>query len=314
MNGVRRWLARKQSMELKRDRCYLLGLSEEILLMVLLQLKEVKDKFRVGLVCAYLRRVSQDSSLWKTCGGFKTRQATCDHLRCKWEKVEILQLMMKKERQQMEQIPFSIQPFSAIQPQGSTGLGRTCSIILFGKEKGGRTSLWTRIKNGDAETERSLFVKTAYLQDQYMFKLIVWNYNVEQMQRYKLYNRMDVSFLVFNVMDLQSYQDVNKWREEVKKYGRAGVVTILVANTSSCTADKNRVVSSEVAIRFAAEVDMDYVEVNSETGEGVTYLMQLACCRKELPFGTLLKQEVLCDGSPQQVKGKKRVLSRVFKR
>jgi len=72
---------------------------------------------------------------------------------------------------------------------------------------------------------------------------------------------------VFDVTDMESFQNVSQWLHEIDRYASAGVNKLLVGNKSDLTA--KRQVSYEQAKEFADSMNMEYIETSAKQASNV---------------------------------------------
>lgn len=78
-------------------------------------------------------------------------------------------------------------------------------------------------------------------------------------------------FVMFDLDDRESFNNVNHWISEVKKHGSKHVRVILVGNKKDLISESTpRVISYEEAAVLAASYEIPYYECSSKTGEHVT--------------------------------------------
>ncbi len=81
------------------------------------------------------------------------------------------------------------------------------------------------------------------------------------------YRGADGIIMVFDVTSTESFDHVNDWLKEVNRYAAEGTVKLLVGNKSDRTAD--RVVTTEQAQEFAAELGIPYIETSAKSAKNV---------------------------------------------
>lgn len=68
--------------------------------------------------------------------------------------------------------------------------------------------------------------------------------------------------IVFSITDRLSYDHVEKWVEQIDKYGKENVLKFLVGN--KCDLRDNREVSIDEAVKMAQKYDMPYLETSAK--------------------------------------------------
>lgn len=72
--------------------------------------------------------------------------------------------------------------------------------------------------------------------------------------------------LVYDVTSRESFNNINKWINDMDKYGDINVVKILVGNKSD---SKSRVVSTQEGEKFAAQCGLPFFETSALNGSHV---------------------------------------------
>ncbi|KNE60906.1 small GTP-binding protein domain [Allomyces macrogynus ATCC 38327] len=81
------------------------------------------------------------------------------------------------------------------------------------------------------------------------------------------YRGASVVFVVFDVTERESFENLDSWFTEVRQYcGKNGVLTCIVANKCDMA---ERVVTTDEAIEYAKAHDAEYREVSAKTMDGV---------------------------------------------
>ncbi|XLT34783.1 hypothetical protein HN873_028327 [Arachis hypogaea] len=76
-----------------------------------------------------------------------------------------------------------------------------------------------------------------------------------------------VDFIVYDVTDEESFNNVKQWLSEIDRYASDNVNKLLVGNKSDLTA--NRVVSYETAKAFADEIGIPFMETSAKDSTNV---------------------------------------------
>lgn len=72
---------------------------------------------------------------------------------------------------------------------------------------------------------------------------------------------------MYDVTDLESFQNVSQWLHEIDRYASPGVNKLLVGNKSDLTA--KRQVSYEQAKEFADSMNMEFIETSAKQASNV---------------------------------------------
>jgi Ras-related protein Rab-1A len=72
---------------------------------------------------------------------------------------------------------------------------------------------------------------------------------------------------VYDITDLESFQNVTQWLHEIDRYASQGVNKLLVGNKSDLTA--KRQVTYEQAKEFADSMNMDFLETSAKQSANV---------------------------------------------
>ncbi|XP_011417163.1 dnaJ homolog subfamily C member 27-A-like [Crassostrea angulata] len=88
--------------------------------------------------------------------------------------------------------------------------------------------------------------------------------------RNELYINTDAIFLVFDVTNLSTFENMENWLKEVQKYSSGNPELIVVANKIDLKA--KRVVKSEDSKKWAQQNNAKYYETSAASGEGVDRL------------------------------------------
>ena len=81
--------------------------------------------------------------------------------------------------------------------------------------------------------------------------------------------------VVFDVTDMESFENVASWLHDVERFGTDGAPVVLIGNKCDCVSE--RVVPHEMAVALAEKVGCKYVEASAKTDSNVqeafTYLV-----------------------------------------
>mmetsp|Transcript_9661 Transcript_9661/g.23781 ORF Transcript_9661/g.23781 Transcript_9661/m.23781 type:complete len:205 (-) Transcript_9661:292-906(-) len=82
------------------------------------------------------------------------------------------------------------------------------------------------------------------------------------------YRGADGVILVYDITNANSFKHVVDWMKSVDKYARQGVVRMVVGNKSDM--DTKRQVSKDVAMRYAEDMNIMWIETSAKSAENVT--------------------------------------------
>jgi Ras-related protein Rab-1A len=73
--------------------------------------------------------------------------------------------------------------------------------------------------------------------------------------------------MVYDMTSMESFDHVNDWLKEVNRYAAPGTVKLLVGN--KCDRINDRVVTSEQAQEFAADLGIPFLETSAKSAKNV---------------------------------------------
>ena len=82
-------------------------------------------------------------------------------------------------------------------------------------------------------------------------------------------------FIVYDITNLQSFEDIGKWYEEIKRSGDKGVSIILVGN--KCDLEKERKVSTEMGKNKAKEMNCAFYETSALNNTMIEEVFKAIC-------------------------------------
>jgi small GTP-binding protein len=154
----------------------------------------------------------------------------------------------------------------------------TYKIIVVGATDVGKTSIERRFVHDRFDENFTPTIGCEYLMvdittESEKIRLEIWD--TAGQERFhcvsKVYYRRSVgAALVFAVNDLASFQEVDRWREEVLKFAPPGVALILVGNKSDLRSDRE--VTETQAREYAEQHHLEYIETSAKCGTGVREL------------------------------------------
>ncbi len=143
-------------------------------------------------------------------------------------------------------------------------------IIIVGDCKVGKSCISNQYVNN---THIDIYIPTIGLDfqikktimDDKQIKLQIWNASGDQKYRDIRKNyyigAMGV-LLVFDITNKESFQNLNKWLDDIRKHAPDNAIITLVGNKSDL--DDQRVVPTEAALAYAKQHNINYVEVSAK--------------------------------------------------
>ena len=145
---------------------------------------------------------------------------------------------------------------------GDSGVGKTCLLIRFIRD------LW------DEDSQPTLgveFMTKIVTTPKHRIQLQLWDTAGQELFRSVTrgyYRGSAGALLVFDLSNRDSFENINRWLQDVKDVARSDVVTLLIGNKSDLS-DK-RQVSREEAESFANLHGTQYFETSAKTGEQIS--------------------------------------------
>eukprot|EP00928_Gymnodinium_smaydae_P077724 TRINITY_DN6115_c0_g1_i4.p1 TRINITY_DN6115_c0_g1~~TRINITY_DN6115_c0_g1_i4.p1 ORF type:complete len:261 (-),score=30.31 TRINITY_DN6115_c0_g1_i4:184-966(-) len=148
-------------------------------------------------------------------------------------------------------------------------------LLLIGSENVGKSMLMTRfVDNEFSETYITTvgvdFKLCTISVGDSRCKLQIWDTAGQARFRTitsSYYRGVHGIFIVFDVTNLESFESLNQWKNEVAKFSSCNHV-LLVAN--KCDLENERVVTSEVAMGRAKALGFPLVETSAKSGQNTT--------------------------------------------
>ncbi|CBK20449.2 uncharacterized protein [Blastocystis hominis] len=152
---------------------------------------------------------------------------------------------------------------------GDSGVGKSCLLLRFADDQYSDCYITTigvdfkiRTVDLDGKTVKLQIWDTA---GQERFRTITSSY----------YRGAHGIIIVYDVTDLDSFNNVKTWLHEIDRYANENVVKLLVGNKADLTAKK--VVSYETAKEFADSLGIEFVETSAKNSTNVeTAFMTMA--------------------------------------
>lgn len=143
-------------------------------------------------------------------------------------------------------------------------------IIIVGDCKVGKSCISNQYVNN---THIDIYIPTIGLDfqikktimDDKQIKLQIWNASGDQkymdIRKNYYFGAMGV-LLVFDITNKESFQNLNKWLDDIRKHAPYNAIITLVGNKSDL--DDQRVVPTEAALAYAKQHNINYVEVSAK--------------------------------------------------
>ena len=145
---------------------------------------------------------------------------------------------------------------------GDSGVGKTCLLVRY-------------IRNlFDEESQPTLgveFMTKIVTTEKHKIQLQLWDTAGQELFRSVTrgyYRGSAGAFLVFDITNRDTFDNIGRWLQDIKDVARSDVVTLLIGNKSD-KADQ-RQVSTEEAQEFAKKNSMQYFETSAKTGSNIS--------------------------------------------
>lgn len=144
---------------------------------------------------------------------------------------------------------------------GDSGVGKSCLLLRYADNEFSEYYIST--------IGVDFKIRTIEM-DKKIIKLNMWD--TAGQDRFKtitstFYRGAHGVMIVFDVTDMESFQNVRGWLNEIDKYGGVHVAKLLVGNKADLT--NKRVVTFEMAQEFANRMGMSYLETSAKTASNV---------------------------------------------
>lgn len=183
---------------------------------------------------------------------------------------------------------------------GDSGVGKTCLLIRFIRD------LW------DEDSQPTLgveFMTKIVTTEKHRIQLQLWDTAGQELFRSVTrgyYRGSAGALLVFDVTNRDSFENIDRWLQDVKDVARSDVVALLIGNkVDLCVNNDKRQVTKEEAEAFAKLHGMQYFETSAKTGAQISEAIN-ACVtviEKNVDDGSyevLPNPEVDFDQEPEQ--------------
>ena len=154
---------------------------------------------------------------------------------------------------------------------GDSGVGKSCLLLRFADDTYSDSYISTigvdfkiRTLELDGKTVKLQIWDTA---GQERFRTITSSY----------YRGANGIAIVYDVTDMESFNNVKHWNAEIDRYASEGVTKILIGNKSDMT-DK-KVVSVEAAKELADSLKMEFLETSAKDASNVTKAFEVMAAK-----------------------------------
>lgn len=157
---------------------------------------------------------------------------------------------------------------------------RKFKLVFLGEQSVGKTSLITRFMYDSFDNTYQATIgidflsKTMYLEDRTV-RLQLWDTAGQERFRSLIPSYIrdsTVAVVVYDVTNINSFQQTNKWIDDVRTERGTDVIIVLVGNKTDL-ADK-RQVSIDEGERKAKELNVMFIETSAKTGYNVKQLFR----------------------------------------
>ena len=156
-------------------------------------------------------------------------------------------------------------------------------IIIIGNSGVGKSNILGRyLRHEFLEDTKSTvgveFGSKKLILENTSIKLQIWD--TAGQERYRsitsaYYKGSKGCFIVYDITNLQSFEDIGKWFEEIKRSGDKGVSIILVGN--KCDLEKDRKVSIEMGKNKAKEMNCAFYETSALNNTMIEEVFKAIC-------------------------------------
>lgn len=158
---------------------------------------------------------------------------------------------------------------------------KTFKVILLGDASVGKTSIFKRFITGDFtgnyECTLSVEYKSKFLRlDEYLYaKVTIWDTLGAEKYRSitkQYFKGTQGVLLIFDLTEINSFNNLNKWLDDISDGAERNAEIILVGNKSDLP---NRSVSREEAEKFAKEYGYEYYETSAKEGTNILLVFEM---------------------------------------
>lgn len=189
--------------------------------------------------------------------------------------------------------------------------------IIVGDSSVGKTCLVNRLTNNTFNSQYDLTIGVEFGSynmkiDDNEIKLQIWDTAGQESFRSitrAYYRGSSVAFLVFDITNRDSFQNVLSWYEDIKNFSNKNYIIYLVGNKKDL--DDKRKIAYEEAQMFAEEHGLKYFETSAKTDINVTHIFRESakdmydiCIEKNI-YGEIGKPTPIYKTRPMHVAEKK---------
>ena len=156
-------------------------------------------------------------------------------------------------------------------------------IIIIGTSGVGKTNILSRyLHNEFRENTKSTvgveFGSKRMMIENILIKLQIWDTAGEE--RYRsitshYYRGAKGCFIVYDITNQQSFDDVIKWYEDIKLSGDKDISIVLIGN--KCDLEKNRKINTEMGKSKAKELNCAFYETSALNNTGIDEVFNSIC-------------------------------------
>lgn len=149
-------------------------------------------------------------------------------------------------------------------------------VILFGNENVGKTSLVDRFVNDKFEADYiatigyNVYEKRIYF-DENIVSLMIYDIGGQEKftELRKVYAKgADAAFIVYDITDLDSFNDIYRWREDLFRFTGSEITFIILGNKGDLKSDRQ--VQKDEGQKISSKLGaLMFLETSAKTGEGV---------------------------------------------
>ena len=147
---------------------------------------------------------------------------------------------------------------------GSAGVGKTSLLVKFAKK---------RFESAYKPTLGVDIIKYSYGYNSHTITFTAWDISGQRTfkkLRRTYYPNTESFLVIYDTTDLESFEEVEEWIDEIRQYGKKNSIFILIGNKTDL--ENERMVSSEEGQTKASEYGFEYFETSAKTGHNVNDL------------------------------------------
>lgn len=161
---------------------------------------------------------------------------------------------------------------------------RTLKVVLVGDTQVGKSSILNRFVDENFKPETNSTIGAAFyvkLVDTQKERIRLQLWDTAGQEKYRslapmYYRQAQVALIVYDVTSRQSFDSIEKWRDEIEEKAQECVYIVLVANKIDCEDD--RVISSNMGEAKTKELGINlYHETSAMNGTGINKMFINLC-------------------------------------